>query len=106
MCSASAVQHPRGTSEYDFAGGLRGAAVEVVKCETLDLSVPARAEIVVEGWISTDPKDFMMEGPFGEYPGTVMRMLNGPFPTGLMLKWAISSFFIHVSVRCLIRVFL
>ncbi|MFZ2948005.1 MAG: UbiD family decarboxylase [Desulfuromonadaceae bacterium] len=70
MCSAAAIQHPPGTSEYDFAGGLKGAAVEVVKCETLDLLVPARAEIVVEGFISPDPKTFVMEGPFGEYPGT------------------------------------
>jgi len=76
MCSTSAVQHPPGTSEYDFAGGLRGAAVEVVKCETTDLLVPARAEIVVEGWISPDPKDFMMEGPFGEYPGTYGGMAS------------------------------
>ncbi|MDO8721376.1 MAG: UbiD family decarboxylase [Syntrophales bacterium] len=79
-CSATPVQHPPGTSEYDFAGGLRGAAVEVVKCETLDLLVPARAEIIVEGLISTDPKDFMMEGPFGEYPGTYGGMAS-PKPT-------------------------
>jgi len=43
--------------------------VELVKCETSDLYVPASAEIVIEGRISTDPKTFQMEGPFGEYPG-------------------------------------
>lgn len=80
MCSASAVQHSPGISEYDFAGGLRGAAMELVKCETLDLVVPAGAEIVVEGLISPDPKDYMMEGPFGEYPGTYGGMAS-PKPT-------------------------
>lgn len=80
MCSASAVQHPRGTSEYDFAGGLKQSAIEVVKCETSDLLVPARSEIVVEGLISVDPKDYRPEGPFGEYPGTYGG-LESPKPT-------------------------
>lgn len=54
-------------SEYDFAGAVRGAPVEVVKGETVDLPIPASAEIVVEGEV--DPKAFMEEGPFGEYTG-------------------------------------
>lgn len=54
-------------SEYDFAGALRGAPVEVIKGETVDLPVPAHAEIVVEGEV--DPEAFMEEGPFGEYTG-------------------------------------
>jgi len=54
-------------SEYDFAGALRGAPVEVIKGETVDLPVPANAEIVVEGEV--DPEAFMEEGPFGEYTG-------------------------------------
>ncbi len=68
MCAGTAVGHA-GSSEYDLAGGLRGAPVELVKCETSDLYVPASAEIVVEGRISPDPKTFQMEGPFGEYTG-------------------------------------
>jgi phenylphosphate carboxylase beta subunit len=52
-------------SEYDFAGSIRGEAIEVVKAETNDLPVPATAEIVVEGEV--DANAFMKEGPFGEY---------------------------------------
>jgi phenylphosphate carboxylase beta subunit len=54
-------------SEYDFAGSIRGEAIEVVKAETNDLPVPATAEIVVEGEVNADK--FMEEGPFGEYTG-------------------------------------
>ena len=66
--SGTAVVHPD-CSEYELLGGLRGEPVELVKCETSDLYVPAAAEIVVEGRISPDPKTYQMEGPFGEYPG-------------------------------------
>jgi phenylphosphate carboxylase beta subunit len=54
-------------SEYDLAGSIRGEPLEVVKCETNDLIVPAGAEIVVEGEVDADA--FMDEGPFGEYTG-------------------------------------
>jgi phenylphosphate carboxylase beta subunit len=54
-------------SEYDLAGSIRGEPIEVVKCETNDLIVPAGAEIVVEGEV--DANAFMPEGPFGEYTG-------------------------------------
>ncbi len=53
--------------EYDMAGAIRGEPIEVVKCETNDLPVPATAEIVVEGEVDADA--FMPEGPFGEYTG-------------------------------------
>jgi 4-hydroxy-3-polyprenylbenzoate decarboxylase len=68
--SSMPVQHrfvPYG--EYEHCGGLMGSPVELVKCETNDLLVPASAEIVMEGFVSPDPQDFVMEGPFGEYPG-------------------------------------
>lgn len=68
MCGSSPIHHP-GHSEYEVVGGLLGQPVELVKCETSDLYVPASAEIVVEGWISPDTKTFQMEGPFGEYTG-------------------------------------
>ncbi len=45
---------PFGSDEYAFAGGLRGEPVELVKCETVDLEVPATAEFVIEGVISPD----------------------------------------------------
>jgi len=58
---------PAHMDEYDFAGGLRGEAVNLVKCETIDLEVPASAEIVIEGEIPL--KERKMEGPFGEWMG-------------------------------------
>lgn len=54
-------------SEYDFAGAVRGEPIDVVKGETVDLPIPASAEIVVEGEV--DPNAFLPEGPFGEYTG-------------------------------------
>ncbi len=64
-CSAQPPQ----VCEYDIMGALRQKPVELVKCETVDLEVPASAEIVIEGEISTDFDTFRMEGPFGEYQG-------------------------------------
>ncbi|MGH7906214.1 MAG: UbiD family decarboxylase [Candidatus Binataceae bacterium] len=60
--------------EYDVMGGYRGAPAPLVKCKTVDLEVPASAEIVVEGLISPDPATYAMEGPFGEYSGYVVNM--------------------------------
>jgi UbiD family decarboxylase len=56
-----------GQDELAVAGGIRGKAVELVKCETVDLEVPATAEIVIEGEIATDYIE--PEGPFGEFTG-------------------------------------
>lgn len=58
---------PYGVDELTLAGALQGAPLEVVKCETVDLEVPARAEIIIEGRIA--PNERRMEGPFGEYTG-------------------------------------
>jgi 4-hydroxy-3-polyprenylbenzoate decarboxylase len=60
---------PRSVCEWDMVGAILGRPVELVKCETIDLEVPATAEIVVEGTVSPDPDTFQMEGPFAEYPG-------------------------------------
>jgi len=56
-----------GVNELDLAGGLRGEPVEVVKCETVDLVVPATAEIILEGRIPLGVHE--TEGPFGEFTG-------------------------------------
>jgi UbiD family decarboxylase len=56
-----------GTDELAIAGGIRGKPVEVVKCETIDVEVPATAEYVIEGEIPTDYLE--TEGPFGEFTG-------------------------------------
>jgi 4-hydroxy-3-polyprenylbenzoate decarboxylase len=53
--------------EYLFSGILRGEPVEVVKCVTNDLLVPAHAEIVLEGWC--DLEETRWEGPFGDHTG-------------------------------------
>ncbi|MEN6430271.1 MAG: menaquinone biosynthesis decarboxylase [Coriobacteriales bacterium] len=53
--------------EYLFSGVLRAESVEVVKCLTNDLLVPAHAEIVLEGWC--DPDEKRREGPFGDHTG-------------------------------------
>ena len=58
---------PEGVSEYDFAGGIRGRAVEVIAGPHTGLPVPARAEIVFEGELP--PNLTVEEGPFGEFTG-------------------------------------
>ncbi|MBI4465415.1 MAG: UbiD family decarboxylase [Acidobacteria bacterium] len=60
---------PSGVCEYDVMGAYRGEPLQVVRCETNDLLVPAGAEIVIEGYVDPDPKTYAMEGPFGEYTG-------------------------------------
>ncbi len=60
---------PKQVCEYDMMGAILGRPVELVRCETSDLLVPASAEIVIEGTIDPNPATFEMEGPFGEYPG-------------------------------------
>ena len=58
---------PDTLSEYAFAGLLRGAKTEVVKCLGSDLQVPASAEFVLEGYI--EPGELADEGPFGDHTG-------------------------------------
>jgi 4-hydroxy-3-polyprenylbenzoate decarboxylase len=59
----------RNVSEFEMAGAVVGEPVELVKCETVDLEVPATAELVIEGLIDPDPATFENEGPFCEYHG-------------------------------------
>ena len=58
---------PPDTDEILFAGFLRGQPVEMVKCETSDLEVPAEAEIVLEGYLELG--EMRKEGPFGDHTG-------------------------------------
>lgn len=55
-------------SEYDFAGALKGEPIELTKTEDGHLDIPARSEIVLEGYI--EPRKREIEGPFGEFPGS------------------------------------
>jgi len=65
MVSGNEVDY--GVSEFDYAGGLKGAPVEVIEGEVTGLPFPAHAEIVIEGIM--DPQDVKKEGPFGEWTG-------------------------------------
>ena len=58
---------PEGLDKYLFAGIVRKTGIKTVKCKTVDLEVPANAELVLEGYV--DPSDIRMEGPFGDHTG-------------------------------------
>jgi 4-hydroxy-3-polyprenylbenzoate decarboxylase len=60
-----------GVNEADFVGGYLGEPLQVVKCETVDLDVPASSEIVIEGHVMIDEVD--REGPMAEFPGYLFR---------------------------------
>ena len=67
---------PMGVDELAAAGGIRGEAVKVVRCKTVDLEVPATAEIVIEGRVPFQGRE--KEGPFGEYAGYMGSGGNNP----------------------------
>jgi 4-hydroxy-3-polyprenylbenzoate decarboxylase len=64
---AAVTPVPDTLSEYQFAGLLRGAKVELVAAKTVPLMVPAEAEIVLEGYVHLD--DYADEGPYGDHTG-------------------------------------
>lgn len=64
---AATAPLPGGFDEHLFAGFLRGEALEVVGCKTVDLVVPAHSEIVLEGYV--DLTERRLEGPFGDHTG-------------------------------------
>jgi len=64
---AATAPLPPDIDEMLFAGFIRKAPVEMVKCETVDLEVPARAEFVLEGYVK--PGERRTEGPFGDHTG-------------------------------------
>ena len=64
---AAVTPVPDTLSEYQFAGLLRGAKVELVDCKTVPLKVPAEAEIVLEGHVMLD--EYAEEGPYGDHTG-------------------------------------
>lgn len=63
---ASQASTPFGVDELEIASALRGEPLPVVRCRTVDVDVPAEAEIVIEGRILPDVRE--PEGPFGEFP--------------------------------------
>jgi len=68
---------PEGLDKYLFAGITRKEGIKTVKCKTIDLDVPANAEIVLEGFV--DPVDIRDEGPFGDHTGYYTPV--EPYPT-------------------------
>ena len=67
---------PYGVDELTVSGGLAGEPVEVVRCETVDLLVPAHAEMVIEGVVR--PRVREPEGPFGEFFGHMGPQIRSP----------------------------
>ncbi len=64
---AASAPLPPNMDEMIFAGFLRQKPVELVSCKTIDMEIPAEAEIVIEGY--ADPKNLVVEGPFGDHTG-------------------------------------
>lgn len=75
---AASMPIPDGVSEAEYVGSITGHAIDLVKCETNDLYVPASAEIVFEGTLSITEK--APEGPFGEMHGYVFPEDNHQWP--------------------------
>jgi 2,5-furandicarboxylate decarboxylase 1 len=73
---ATIFKIPRGIDKLSVAGGLRGEPVPMVKADTVDLDIPAHAEIVIEGVI--DPKGKEMDGMLGESSGYYMTFPKSP----------------------------
>ena len=75
-CYSASAPLPYGIDEFLLAGFIRRASVPLVKCKTVDLEVPANAEIVLEGYI--DPSEMRLEGPFGDHTGYYSQ--DGDYP--------------------------
>ena len=82
-CYTASAPLPKHIDELMLAGFLRGEPVELVRCKTVDLEVPARSEIVIEGYI--EKGELRDEGPFGDHTGYYTPA--EPFPV------------VHVTVR-------
>ena len=75
-CYAASAPLPYGIDEFLLAGFIRNKSVPLVKCKTVDLEVPANAEIILEGYI--DPSEMRLEGPFGDHTGYYSQ--DGDYP--------------------------
>jgi len=67
---------PDGLDEILFAGFLRRKSIEMVKCKTIDLEVPANVDFVLEGYVQ--PGEMRLEGPFGDHTGYYTAVENYP----------------------------
>ncbi len=79
----SQMEHIPDVDDYDILGGLYGEPVELIKCETNDLMVPANSEIVLEGRLMISEGFVHDEGAYGEYTGTY----GGGLPSDCRIIW-------------------
>jgi 4-hydroxy-3-polyprenylbenzoate decarboxylase len=112
---AATAPLPPGIEEHLFAGFLNGGGLELVNCKTIDLEVPANAEIVIEGLV--DPSKKLMEGPFGDHTGfysladwypqfdvTAITMRKNPiYPTTIVGKPPMEDYYLGKATE---RIFL
>lgn len=68
---------PYEANEFAVAGGIAGEPIKIVKCKSVELEVPATAEIVLEGHLSTE--EIEPEAPFGEYTGYMGHRTRSPY---------------------------
>jgi 4-hydroxy-3-polyprenylbenzoate decarboxylase len=106
---------PPGIEELLFAGFLNGRGIELVKCCTIPLEVPANAEIVIEGYV--DPNEKLLEGPFGDHTGfysladwypaftvtAITHRKNPIYPTTIVGKPPMEDYFLGKATE---RIFL
>lgn len=112
---AATAPLPPGIEEPLFAGFLNGRGIELVKCRTHDIEVPANAEIIIEGFV--DPNEKLMEGPFGDHTGfysladfypafhvtAITHRKNPIYPTTIVGKPPMEDYFLGKATE---RVFL
>jgi 2,5-furandicarboxylate decarboxylase 1 len=71
---ASCIGAPEGVDETEIAGAIQRTPIEMIKCETIDVTVPANAEIIIEG--ITVPDERVPCGPFGEFSGNYITLFG------------------------------
>jgi 4-hydroxy-3-polyprenylbenzoate decarboxylase len=81
VLAAALTKAPYGQDEMGIAGAIAGEPIPLVKCETVDLEVPADAEIVLEGEVPPDTDKWELEGPFGEFTGHFHSLEKEQKPT-------------------------
>ena len=112
---AATAPLPPGIEEHLFAGFLNDGGIPLVQCKTIDLEVPANAEIIIEGYV--DPTETLMEGPFGDHTGfysladrypafnvtAITHRKNPIYPTTIVGKPPMEDYFLGKATE---RVFL
>ena len=81
VLAAALTKAPYGVDEMGIAGAIAGEPIPLVKCKTIDLEVPADAEIVLEGEVPPDTDKWEQEGPFGEFTGHFHSLESDQKPT-------------------------